>query len=82
MRSILAAFLIGVPLAASAKDLTITLTDQEWQAVVNVLDLGVKSGGLSAAPAAIILLQKVQAADHESEASPDIKPTPAPENPK
>jgi hypothetical protein len=38
------------------------LTDDEAQALVGLMDLGVKSGGLKVAAAAAVILQKLQAA--------------------
>jgi predicted DNA-binding transcriptional regulator YafY len=38
------------------------LTDDEAQALVGLLDLGVKAGGLKVAAAAAVVLQKLQAA--------------------
>jgi predicted DNA-binding transcriptional regulator YafY len=38
------------------------LTEDEAQALVGLMDLGVKSGGLQVAAAAAVLLQKIQAA--------------------
>lgn len=54
------AFISVVASPVVARDLTITLTEQEAQAVIQVLDLGVKAGGLSAAEAALMMLHKLQ----------------------
>ena len=40
--------------------MTITLTEQEAQTLVNLLDSAVKAIGLSAAPAALAIFQKLK----------------------
>jgi hypothetical protein len=42
--------------------LKIELTDQEAQALVGLMDLGVKAGGLAVASAAAVVLQKLNVA--------------------
>lgn len=61
--------LLAVP--ASAKDLTITLTDAEQQSYVQALDAYVKAGGINVATPAVVLLQKLQQAAQASPAAPD-----------
>ena len=48
--------------------MTITLTEQEAQALVNLLDTAVKSIGLGAAEAALNIFNKLQAAANAPEA--------------
>lgn len=43
--------------------MTLTLTAQEAQALLELLDLGVKSGGLRVATNGAFFLQKIQAAE-------------------
>jgi hypothetical protein len=42
--------------------MTIEITEDEAQALVGLMDLGVKSGGLAVAAAAAVILQKLNAA--------------------
>lgn len=42
--------------------MTVDLTNEEAQALVSLIDLAVKAGGLQAAQAAVPLFQKLQAA--------------------
>lgn len=60
--------LAAVP--ASAKDLTITLTDAEQQSYVQALDAYVKAGGINVATPAVVLLQKLQQAAQVPDAAP------------
>lgn len=68
----LAATLMASPSFAATK--TVTLTDEEQKVLVQLLDLGVKSGGLSVAGNADYLMRKIQNA-------PDVMPAPAPTPP-
>ncbi len=45
--------------------MTITLTEQEVQNLVNLLDIAVKSVGLSAAPVALSIFNKLKEAAEE-----------------
>ena len=47
--------------------MTITLTEQEAQTLVNLLDSAVKAIGLSAAPAALAIFQKLKDAAEPQE---------------
>ncbi len=46
--------------------ITIELTEQEAQALTNLLDLGVKSGGLNVAMAGAVLFQKIKTAAEDA----------------
>jgi len=65
----------------NAKMITLELTEQEAQALTNLLDLGVKGGGLNVAMAGAVLYQKIKAAVEDTrkpktdgEAAPEIRP--------
>lgn len=61
MRFVFAALLV-LPTFVQAKDIPITLTDQDQQTVVAALDAYVKAGGINVATAAVVILQKLQQA--------------------
>lgn len=50
-----------------AREVTITLTDQEQQELINLLDLAVRSSGLQVANSALLFVQKIQ--DAQTDAS-------------
>jgi len=52
--------------------MTLDLTNEEAQALINFIDLGVKATGLGSAEAAVVLAKKIKAAA-------DAANTPAPE---
>jgi hypothetical protein len=56
----LMAVLAMTALPASAKDLTITLTDQEQQQLFAILDLAAKQGGVQASVAIAYFVQKLR----------------------
>ena len=66
------AFIVGVSWVASAQDITVTYTDEEAQAAINLYDLAVKAGGLQVAANALELTKKLQ----------DAASAPVPCNPK
>ena len=51
--------------------MNITLTNEEANALVNLLDIAVKAGGIRSASAAIVILQKIEQAA-KNEATEDI----------
>lgn len=51
-----------IPSLAQAKDMTVTFTDQDQQALVAALDAYVKAGGINVATSAVVVLQKLQQA--------------------
>jgi hypothetical protein len=62
---IAAGFIAASILPVRAADMTITLNDDEQKALVQILDLATKYGGLSVAPATAFFQNKlVQAANH------------------
>lgn len=77
------ALLLGVTSFAQAKDVTITLNDAEQQAILRLIDAGVKAMGLQGVPAAVSVLGKLQAANKDALAPTAPAPVPAkPEEPK
>lgn len=58
-RIILAAALAASISTASAKDITITLTDDEQKVAVQLLDQAVRAGGLQVAEPALLLVRKI-----------------------
>jgi hypothetical protein len=68
----LIALLLATP--AAAKDVTITLNDQEQQAWAQLLDQAVRAGGLQSAPNALRLYMKLQEA---LKAAQPVAPKPA-----
>ncbi len=52
---------------ARAKDVTITLTDQEQQVLLNLLDMAVKQGGLRVAGNAAYFTNKINPSAAQSE---------------
>jgi hypothetical protein len=59
MRFYIAALILALSFgAASAKDVTVTLNDNEQKVMVNLLDLAVKAGGLNAAESAAYFAKK------------------------
>jgi hypothetical protein len=71
---LIALLLLATP--AAAKDVTITLNDQEQQAWAQLLDQAVRAGGLQSAPNALRLYMKLQ------DALKAVPPSKAPEAPK
>lgn len=63
---------------APKKDVTITLTQEELQALVNLLDLGVKAGGINTVPTAARVLGKLQAGMRANAPAPATPVTPGP----
>lgn len=78
MRLLVLAALVALPLPALAADVTVTLTAEEAQTIINDLDLATKTGGLQIAIGAIPIVHKIQ----EAAQSTAQKPTPPPEEPK
>ncbi len=71
--------------AAFAKDVTVTFTQEEAAATLQLYDMAVKSGGLAVAEAGVILTKKIQDAikvANEPPAATPPTPTPKPELPK
>lgn len=66
--------------SAFAKDLTITLTDKEQQALLSLVDAGIKSLGIQSIPTAVMVINKLREANGPAAptASPSPQPTPAP----
>ncbi len=48
--------------SAAARELTVTMSDEAWQVVINALDVQVKQQGLSAADNAVFIRNAIQAA--------------------
>lgn len=70
-----AAFLLVTP--ASAKDITLTLNDDEQRGLIQIIDAAVKSVGLQGAEAGVYLHRKITAAQAEA----NQPPPPAPAKP-
>lgn len=51
--------------------MTITLSEQEAQVLVQLIDMAVKSGGLNVAQAAVVLTQKITDAAKPAEVETD-----------
>jgi hypothetical protein len=60
-----------------AKDITITLNDQEQKILITLLDAALKQGGLNQLQAVSQFVQKIQKA-----AAPDAVSAPSPDKPK
>jgi hypothetical protein len=60
---------------AMARDITITLTAEEAQTVINDLDMATKSGGLQVAIGALPIVQKIQAAAQAPAPTPVERPS-------
>ena len=66
--------------SAQAADVTIKLNDQEQNALLQLLDLAAKQGGVRAAGAVSFFVNKLQKPDAPTTAAPEVKPEPkAPE---
>lgn len=63
------AILFVLSLPASAAEVTITLSDQEQAAMIQLLDTAVKSGGLNNAEAVVYFVKKIQAAQQAAVAA-------------
>lgn len=61
---------------AQARDITITLSDDEQKALVQILDLATKAGGLPTAQATMYFARKIE--DAAKQPAPAPAPTPAP----
>ncbi len=62
---------------AAAKDITVTLTEDEAKAAAQLIDLAVRAQGLAVADAAIAIVRKLNAAAQEA-----AQPEPKKEDPK
>ena len=51
---------------AFAAEISVTLTDQEQAAMIQLLDTAVKSGGLNNAEAVLYFVKKIQAAQQQA----------------
>lgn len=77
MTRVLAVILAGLLVTpAFARDITVILNDQQQASLMQLLDLGVKQGGLAVATNAAILLQILQQAAQTPPQAPDSKITP------
>lgn len=74
MRSLLALALL-VPVVAHAAPITVTLDDTQQNALLSLMDDGVKYGGLAVATNAAVLLQLIQKAQQQA-AAPPTPPAP------
>lgn len=79
MRLLILAALVALPLPALAADVTVTLTSEEAQTVINDLDLATKAGGLAVAVGALPIVKKLQEAASKPISDPVPMPTPKPE---
>lgn len=70
MRALIAAALLLIAQAAQAKEITITLSEDEQRALTQILDVYVKQSGLSGAQVALYFVNKLKVA---------ADPTPPPE---
>lgn len=75
MRLLLMTALIMLASPALAKDITITLNDQDQQNLLSLMDAGVKQLGMRGVSAAATILDKMKAA----EGPPPAVPAPASE---
>lgn len=57
-----------------ANVIRLDLTDQETAALVNLIDLAVKAGGLNVAQNALIFVSKIQIAQREAQMLHNVKP--------
>jgi hypothetical protein len=83
MKRLLLALALLAPLSASAKDITVTLGDDDQNTIAQALDAYVKTGGIQVATRAVMVLQKLTAAinappksDKPDAIAPEAKPAP------
>lgn len=81
-----AAVALGFPVAGNAKDITLTLSDQEQQAFLQILDLAARQGGVKASGNISYFAQKIareqKLAPGEMMPMPERKPDTSPPKPK
>lgn len=75
-----AALIASLPTLAAAKDVTLTLNDQEQAAFAQVLDQATRGGGLQAASATVYFQNKLQQAAAAASAPPVPVAKPADES--
>lgn len=78
MRFALAFALILLASPVSAKDITLTLNDEEQRGLIQIIDAAVKSVGLQGAEAGVYMHRKIIAAQADANRPQPLAPAPAP----
>lgn len=62
MRSVIAGAILLASLPVNAASVTVTFNEEEYRALMQLIELGVKQGGLAVAGNAVYLVKKLEAA--------------------